>query len=394
MTHPELPPGLPLTDEIRSLLELRAHPELFARIATHAGTELALQKQLRETYPPGVVASAIQLAELRERAAAKFSRAARMWFDRTGLEQATAEAVARHKARRFHGAVLDLCAGIGGDALALAERCDVTAVDLNPAASLRCWWNANVYEVQHRLRVTCGNAEYTEPKDRLVHLDPDRRPGSAGRTVRLEDAVPGLPFLKQLLASARGGGIKLSPAANFIGKFPDAELELISLHGECKEATLWFGELAQPGLWRATVLPAGETLAGNPLDAWSETSPPREFVFDPDPAIVRSGLIDLLAERLELFRLDAAEEYLTGPRPVDSPFVNAFEVLDVLPYKEKELRRYFRASDFGQLEIKCRHIPVPIETLRKKLTLPGPRPGVLIIARVAGTSRALICRRV
>lgn len=394
MPRPELPAGLSLTDDVRLMLELRAHPELFAQIAAHQGTELSLQKILRETFAPELVAAAIQLSELRERGTVKFSRTSNMWFDRTGLEQATPEAVAVHKARRFSGTVLDLCSGIGGDSIALAEHCHVTAIDLNPAACLRCWWNAEAYGVQPNLQVECGDVELYDPGAHLVHLDPDRRPGSGGRTVRLEDAVPGLPFLKELIRKARGGAIKLSPAANFIGKFPEAELELVSLNGECKEATLWFGELAEPGLWRATVLPAGESLAGNPLDSWSETAEPGRFIYDPDPAIVRSGMIELLAERLELFRLDDAEEYLTGPNLVESPFVRAFEVIDVLPYKEKEIRRYFRDTEFGQLEIKCRHIPVPIESLRKKLRLEGNQPGVLIVARVAGSSRAIVCRRV
>ena len=79
-----------------------------------------------------------------------------------------------------------------------------------------------------------------------------------------------------------GGGIKASPASNFGGKFPHAEIELVSLEGECKEATIWFGELAEPGLWRTTVLPSGETIAGDPLAAVV----PSLF---PGPVSLRSG---------------------------------------------------------------------------------------------------------
>ena len=73
-------------------------------------------------------------AELRLRARAKFDRAGRMFFTRSGLEQASAEVVARHRARRFDtaGPVADLCCGIGGDLIALAERHPVLAVDIDP----------------------------------------------------------------------------------------------------------------------------------------------------------------------------------------------------------------------------------------------------------------------
>lgn len=55
----------------------------------------------RKLAPPHVVAAAVRLAACRARAQAKFTRGDRMWLDPVGLEQATGEAVARHKAGRF-----------------------------------------------------------------------------------------------------------------------------------------------------------------------------------------------------------------------------------------------------------------------------------------------------
>jgi len=185
----------------------------------------------------------------------------------------------------------------------------------------------------------------------------------------------------------------LSPAGNFADKFPGAEYELVSLAGECKEATVWFGELAGEVSWRATVLPAGETLAGEPLVIRTDVRPLGGTLYDPDPAVVRAGLVDLLAEQLELGRLDDAEEYLTSDRLVESPFVRSFEVLAELPNNEREIRRYFRKSDFGQVEIKCRHIPIQPEAVRRKLSLTGTEPAVLLFARIAGKARAVVCRR-
>jgi len=387
------PSNIPLNDECRFLLELRSQTALFAAIRDFEGSELKLQSELRKRFPPELVSAAVAQSELRQRAAAKFSRAEQMWFDRQGLEQATPESVSTHKAQRFDGNVWDLCCGLGGDTIGLAEHCRVTAADLNPAACLRTWWNAGVYGRQDRVELRCENVTTLGLDRALVHIDPDRRPGGH-RVTRIEHAVPGLPFLKNLMQSARGGAVKLSPAANFIGKFPDAEIELTSVDGECKEATVWFGELAAPGVYRATTLPSGETLAGDPLSALAGYSEVGKYVFDPDPGIVRSGLLDLLAESRNLCRLDEEEEYLTADQVPETAFVRSFEVIDVLPYQEKELRRYFREADFGQLEIKCRHIKVPIEPLRKKLALEGSQPGVLIVAREAGHSRAIVCRRV
>jgi hypothetical protein len=209
----------------------------------------------------------------------------------------------------------------------------------------------------------------------------------------LEKSVPGLPFIETLMREFAGGALKLSPAANFVSKFPEAEIELISLAGECKEATVWFGELATPGLWRATVLPAGVTLAGDPLEFAPNVGPLGDFLHDPDPAVVRAGLVDLACGQMGLQRLDPEEEYLTSQDPVDSDLVRSFRVVAELPNNDREIRAFFRRSDFGHVEVKCRRIPIRAEDVLRKLPRPGSARAVLIYARIAGRSRAVVCTR-
>lgn len=384
-------------DECRILRVLRENSRLFTQLDLSTGTEFRRQQDLRVEFPENVVRAALTLAELRHKGAAKFSHAAEMWFDRQGLEQATPEAVARHKAQRFRTPVWDYCCGIGGDLVALGERNDVIGVDLSAAACLRARWNAEVYGVAGNVQLICADVTTLTDRSRLVHIDPDRRPAQSRShrpTRRVEDAEPGLPFLYRLMEEFRGGAIKLSPAANFVGKFPSAEVELVSLNGECKEATVWFGELASPGLWRATVLPVGATVSGYPLEADAPAGPLKRFLYDPDPAVVRAGLVNELAAQQGFGRLDEAEEYLTSSDLIDSPFARSFEVLADLPNKDREIRRYFREHRFGQLEIKCRHIPVDAAVVRRKLELSGGEAGVLVFARVGGKSRAVVCRRI
>jgi hypothetical protein len=226
-----------------------------------------------------------------------------------------------------------------------------------------------------------------------LHIDPDRRPGSSGRVSRIEDYVPGLEYLRELMSQSQGGAIKVSPASDFGGKFPDVEIELISFHGECKEATVWYGDMARDSLFRATVLPSGESIAGHPLEVAAPMAPLGRYVYDPDPAVVRAGLVDLLADRLGLCRLDSAEEYLTSDRLIRSPFVQGFETLVNLPNNERDLKAWLRTSNVGQLEIKCRHIPVQADALRRRLPLSGHDAAVAIFARLDGKARIIGARR-
>lgn len=385
----------PYDHECELLHTLRGTPTLFAAISELTGNEFQRQQQLRSRFDAELVRAALTLCDLRRRASDKFSRATQMWLDPKGLEQATSELVAQHKSARFSGHVWDFCSGIGADSIAIAGRgCQVSAVDLMPATSLRAQWNAEVYGVAHNVQTIAADIETMSDRSGLLHIDPDRRPGPGRRVVRLEDCLPGLPVLQELSRQFVGGAIKLSPASNFGGKFDNAEIELISLNGECKEATVWFGSLAGDHPFRATALPSGETLAAEPLSAWTNVGELGAFLFDPDPTIVRAGLLDVLAERLGLRRLDDAEEYLTGDAFVSSPFLQAFEVSDNLTNNDKDIRAAFRRHSFGQVEIKCRHVPIDVEGVRRKLSLEGRDPGVLIFTRQAGKSRAVICRRV
>jgi len=382
--------------ELDCFQQLHRAPEIFELIQQHSGSEFHLQKQLRKRYSQDLVRAALTLSELRIRGRAKFSQADQMWFDRKSLEQSTPELVSQHKASRFSGMVYDFCCGMGGDLVALAKHATVVGVDLEPLLCQFAFWNSEVYGVSKAVNMVNSPIEEIQDRQGRLHIDPDRRPHSGGKVIRIEDYLPGLETLLELIQQFQGGAIKLSPASNFAGKFPGTEAELISLNGECKEATIWFGDLAGEQEYRATAISkTGEvsSIAGHPLDAFVSITEPGAYIYDPDPSIVRSGLLDVAAAQFSLTRLDPEEEYLTSTDPVESPFFRRFKILDALSNNEREIRKYFRTASFGQLEIKCRRIPVSIESLRRKLSLKGEAAGVLIIARLQGKARALICER-
>jgi hypothetical protein len=385
---------------------LRGAPELLSAVSEGDLAELGLQDRLRKTFDPDLVRTAFTLLGARQRAVGRFVLGSEMWFDRVGLEQATGEAVALHKASRFEDRVWDLCCGIGGDAIALGGHCDVVAVDRDPGRALCCRWNVDACGVGSRVGVVVGDIKRMGGLSGLVHIDPDQRQGGGRRSHRIEDAEPGREYLEQLSAGGGSGGgvpggaIKLSPAANFLGKFAGCEIELISVGRECKQAVIWFGDLAgrppvgQPQLFRATSLPANETLEGHPLSAPFRLDSPGEFLLDPDPAVVRAGLVDRLAEVSGGWRLDDREEYLSAGEPSRTSLAQCFRIETVTANKPKAIREAARAAGFGPIEIKCRHVPVNAEALRRKLKLDGDRPGVVIVAKIAGKTRAVIAHRV
>jgi len=354
----------------------------------------------RKLASPTAVSAAISLASCQARAKAKFSRVDRMWLNPVGLQQATCETVARHKAARFGAElVVDLCAGIGGDALALAERRIVLAIDLDPGMCRRIAWNSQLYGVGERLLPCRARAEtFPIPHGAWVHIDPDRRATGPKRARKLAGYNPGLEFLLHLTRRTPAGAIKLGPASDFSDHFssPAFEIELISEHGECKEATAWFGAAATCRL-RATRLPENVTWTdrdgGVEAGKMVPVAPVSLYVYDPDPSLLRSGLLDSFAAAHGLCRIAADVEYLTSDHLVSTPFLSAFQVRSVHPLDLKQLRHLISQEDLGPLEIKQRGLGLSPEALRKQLRPRGSQPATLILAGGAGTARAVLARR-
>jgi len=398
MTSPEPPFSAADQDafEVRQLLALRSQPEILLLLSQCTPAELRNQKRLRQQFDEQLVPAAIALHEARQRAVGKLPHPEQLWLSRTGLEQATAWDIARHKAARFAHCkhVYDLCCGIGMDAAALTHATSVTAIDQSPAMVLRTTWNHEILGGHHELQTQCQDVQQRDWNGTFVHADPDRRDGRERPTKRLEQYLPDLTWMQHLAGTAKGGAIKISPASNFQQKFPGCEIELISLHGECREATVWFGELAGTFAFSATCLDSRETLSADPLSAWvAKADATQRFLFDPDPAIVRAGLIDVLAERHSLLRLDAEEEYLTGSLLPDTAFLAAFEIEAVLGSNVKDLKSHLRSSPRSEYEIKCRRVRVEADVLRRSLPKGDGPPTVIIVCRVAGRVQHVVARR-
>lgn len=361
---------------------------------------MGLSSRLRSAgHSPDLIAAALTQSKLRARAAAKLGPFAEsMLLTPAGLEQASRLAVAAHHAQRFRGAgierVADLGCGIGGDALALAGLgLDVTAVDADEMTAAVATVNLAPFPTA---RVELSTAEeFDVSRVDGVWLDPARR-DSRGRIHDPEAASPPLSFVLSLRGTVRGLGAKLSPAIDHAHLPDDCEAQWVSDHGEVVEAVLWHGEVAVPGVRRSALVLDGSgphvlSDADRPDGAGSPQgelglAPVGRYLIEPDGAVLRAGLLDVVAERWDAHQVDPTIAYLTGDRPADDAFGRSFAVRDVLPFGMKALTAYLRARELGVLEIKKRGTAVEPDELRKKLKPRrfGEKSATLILTRAAG----------
>ncbi|GAA1788233.1 class I SAM-dependent methyltransferase [Nocardioides hankookensis] len=361
--------------------------------ATEAGDDsLATQTRLRRKAEPAQVATAVTQATLRVKARAKFGELAdRMYFTSEGLEQATRLRVAEHRAARLVASsaqtVIDLGCGIGGDLVAAARAGLICAgVDLDPVRVAVAQANLDALGLPGAVSVTDATTIDPTPFD-VAFADPARR-GARGRTFDVDDWTPPWPFVERLLA--RDSCVKVAPGIPHDLVPTGVEAEWVSDRGEVKEAALWSGRLATTAR-RATVIgESGLATLTDEDDPGSDVRPVGAYLYEPDGAVIRAGLVTAVAAGVGGGLLDEHIAYVTSDQSFRTPFARGYRVLEEVPYREKQLRAALRERGIGRLTIKKRGVDVVPEQLRKRLDLHGEQEATLVLTRVAGAGTAFL----
>lgn len=403
-----------ITDEVAWL----SGPEGRSAIAEAYGwadTESpAAGERMRRRY--GVHAAAVLTqAELRHRARAKFGDAVDRWlWTRDGLEQATRPRVAIHRAGVLASAgarrVLDLGCGLGSDAAAFLDAgLQVVAVERDPTTAAFAAANLSEAVAAGTAQVLQGDA--TELLDELwapgtaVFIDPARRT-QAGRTWNPADFSPAWDWVVGVLERAADEGgvgcVKLGPGLPYRMIPEGAAAEWVSHEGDLVEVVLWRGHercgaaLPAPDSRVATLLSDHGRV--NHLVATDAAVPvvmpaPGSVLYEPDPAVIRAGGVDRLAQALGAGRVAPDIAYLVGPEAVPTPYATQFRVLEVLSAKEKALRAWVREQQVGRLEIKKRGVDADPAALRRRLRPSGSASATLVLTPTPQGARALVVER-
>ncbi|HEX2286544.1 MAG TPA: class I SAM-dependent methyltransferase, partial [Mycobacterium sp.] len=178
----------------------------------------------------------VETTVLRRKAAAKLSHAEDWLYTDEALQQATAEPVAVHRARRLTGArVHDATCSIGAELAALRKCADVVVgSDIDPVRLAMA--RHNVPDVD----LCRADALRPVTRDAVVVLDPARRSGGR-RRFDPRDYTPPLDVLLDVYRS-RYIAVKSAPGIDFeaVSRLGFAgEIEVTSLGGSVREACLW-----------------------------------------------------------------------------------------------------------------------------------------------------------
>lgn len=358
----------------------------------------------------------MELQDCRQRANKKFDGADSLFFTRRSFEQSSGSRLANWKRSWFverqnsPTVILDLCCGMGGDAIEFNRSFPVLAVDRDPVLTTLAAENLKLagsefpsltldLDVQlildigpfetvgqfvTRLREYC-DTNITEPSlsaacdtvanwcqqnqlenHRLMwHLDPDRRSETA-RHIRLEDFSPDLDFIQTLHQRLNVGLLKVAPATII----PDLWQSLatwtwLGEQRECKQLVGCFEN--QPASGKAAAvwnrrLQKWDSCAG--IFSESEQTgqavtaiKPEGFLIEFHSAVYTAGLADHLAAKLQAERLEGDSYYIANSFNLDwsnGELFSCFKILSVLPMKPKAIAHEIRARDGRLVEVKKR----------------------------------------
>ncbi len=383
--------------------------ELAASLHAAGVDVLAGLDRLRAAVGAELAGPAWGFARVRARARPVFGTDAdRLFLTADTLEQAGRPELAARRAARLLAAgggevdsVADLGCAAGTDTIALARAgASVLAIDVDPLARELTAANVEALGLADRVWVVAGDAVELVAAARggevancaAAVLDPARRAG--GRRLLDPDRwSPPWSTVEALLDRVPVTAVKVAPGLDH-DRVPDGvEAEWVSVKGSIVEALLW-GRAVSTVWRRATAVRDGvaHELTADADPGRAPTGPVRGWLHEPDPAVIRSGLVSLVAADLGATLVDPTIAYLTSDAPATgSPWVTSHRVDEVLPFNLKKLKALLRARGVGRVTVKKRGSAIEPEELARQLRGPGEASAVVVVTRVAGRPTALVC---
>jgi SAM-dependent methyltransferase len=361
--------------------------------------------RLRAQVGAGHAGPAWELARLRARARPVFGADADVLFlTADTLEQAGRPALATRRAQRLMAddadSAADLGCASGTDTVALARTgASVLAVDLDPLARELTAANAEALGVADRVWVVAGDAVELVDAARggevagcgAAVLDPARRAGGR-RQLDPDRWSPPWATVAALLDRVPRTVVKVAPGLDH-ERVPDGvEAEWVSAGGSIVEALLWGRAVST--VWRRASLVRGDAVLELTADADpgpAPSGPVRGWLHEPDPAVIRSGLVSLVATDLGATLVDPTIAYLTSDGPTGSPWVSSYRVDEVLPFNLRKLKALLRTRGVGRVVVKKRGSAIEPETVARQLRGEGAGTATVVVTRVAGAPTALVC---
>jgi len=325
------------------------------------------------------------------------------------LEQSSSELTASYKSSLCEGdSLTDLTGGFGVDCCFMSNHFkQVTYVERQAELCELAIHNFRVLG-RHQIKVIHSETEKhlqeMEPVD-WIFIDPARRSSSGKKVVLLSDCEPDVSALSTLLLrKSNKVMIKLSPMMDIsaaIQQLPNtAEIHIISVENECKEVLLILNQSIQYDKKVRTI--NFEKNSDNQIFEYSIkdevhaealfTSEIRNYLYEPNAAVMKSGAFKLVGSRFNLFKLHKNTHLYTSDELIPGFPGRVLTVHKTWGQSRKEMKELW--VNVPKANITTRNYPTSVDELRKKLKIKDGGDTYLFACTLADEQKIIIeCKK-
>lgn len=310
------------------------------------------------------------------------------------LEQTSSMTTAMYKASLLKGtSMVDLTGGFGVDVSAFAKAYSITThIEIDePLQQMAVQlFNAQGLNINS---IAMDGMSFLNQSDKiydLIYIDPSRKTVARPKAVMLVDYEPDvLKNMHLLLLKGRTVMIKTSPLLDITAGIQElkhvTDVHIVAVKNEVKEL-LWILkknadghkanitavnlETAQPAVNIELHLNKENITLGEPL----------QYLYEPNAAVMKSMAFAHICSRYQVLKLDVDAHLFTSDYLIDFPG-RVFKVINVMPYKPKDVKKTYAKSDRG---VVVRNFRESVAQLRSTYKLSESESDYLFFTSVLG----------
>ena len=322
------------------------------------------------------------------------------------VEQTSSEKTAQYKSSIVYGeSLIDLTGGFGVDDFYFSKKMNhVTHCEINEELSAIVKHN---FLQLNATNIECYAGNSSEILEKLnqefdwIYIDPSRRNDAKGKVFMLKDCLPNVPeLLPFYFKYSKNILIKTAPILDISAGLTELKyvktIHIVAVDNEVKEL-LWelnadyFGELK---IKTINILKEKEETFEFILNENPENptySLPRNYLYEPNSAIMKSGGFDEVGIFYDLNKLHKHSHLYTNSIKIPFPG-RIFEIQNSIPYHKSEMKIHLENK---QVNITTRNFPDTVENIRKKWKIKeGGNTYCFFTTDVNNNKIVLICSKI
>ena len=309
------------------------------------------------------------------------------WFNTKGIyypkplqiEQTSSEITSKYKSSLISGTTLiDVTGGFGVDSYFFSKRFNkIVHCEIDQHLSAIAANNLKALDIHN---ISCKNEDgidilqNNEISFDWIFIDPSRRNEHKGKVFKLEDCLPDVCLhLNTLLSRSPNIMIKLSPLLDLSATIQSLdfvkEIHIVAVKNEVKELLVLIqnGYMANCQLKCVNINREHQDCFEGPFgsDAKALYSHPQKYLYEPNAAILKSGLFNEVSVEFNAFKLHANSHLYTSNDLKVFPG-RRFEIKSISKYNTKLLKR---TLDLKKANITTRNFHESVTQIRKKTGL-------------------------